>query len=105
MIHPRKIDKDEIASHYNELDQFYREVWGTHVHHGYFQNGSESIEAATEALIDQMSSRLLIKSESQLCDIGAVTVKQLAFSIVNSDASSPACQSLISSSHMLNKIK
>ena len=23
-----------VADHYDELDDFYREIWGEHVHHG-----------------------------------------------------------------------
>ena len=35
-----------VAAHYDELDPFYREVWGEHVHHGYWATGRESPEAA-----------------------------------------------------------
>ena len=34
-----------VAAHYDELDPFYREVWGEHVHHGYWATGRESPDA------------------------------------------------------------
>ena len=48
MIYPRANGADgaTVAAHYDELDRFYREVWGTHLHHGYWQNGDESTEEA-----------------------------------------------------------
>ena len=33
---------DGAASHYDDLDQFYREIWGEHVHHGVWFTGKES---------------------------------------------------------------
>ena len=33
-----------VAAHYDELDPFYREIWGEHVHHGYWATGRESPE-------------------------------------------------------------
>lgn len=50
MIAPRTAPAADAAGHhYDELDAFYREVWGEHVHHGLFERGSETV-AATEAL-------------------------------------------------------
>jgi tocopherol O-methyltransferase len=59
-----------VAAHYDELDNYYREVWGDHVHHGYWATGRESAEAAVEALIDLVAARLDLKPGQQLCDIG-----------------------------------
>ena len=50
MIEPRtRQTRAEVAGHYDELDKVYREVWGEHVHHGYFVLGDESIVEATDA--------------------------------------------------------
>ena len=52
MIHPALPQTAAaVAAHYDELDPFYREVWGLHVHHGYWRTGSETPEAAMEALV------------------------------------------------------
>ena len=43
MIHPNRPQTTAaVAAHYDELDPFYREIWGEHVHHGYWATGRES---------------------------------------------------------------
>lgn len=59
-----------VAAHYDELDRFYREVWGEHVHHGFWATGRESPPAATEALVDLVASRLDLAPGQAICDIG-----------------------------------
>lgn len=52
MITPRKIPTVEsVARHYDELDIYYRDLWGEHVHHGLWRTGRETPEAACEQLI------------------------------------------------------
>ena len=71
MIEPRIQETPEtVASHYNDLDPFYREIWGLHVHHGYWQTGEESSEEATIALIEHLFQGLNLNAKSQICDIG-----------------------------------
>ena len=71
MITPEKIlDADSVARHYNELDQFYREVWGEHVHHGYWETGRESPAQAVQKLIDVMLGKLTLPSQADVCDVG-----------------------------------
>jgi tocopherol O-methyltransferase len=71
MIWPNVAQTTEaVAAHYDALDNFYREVWGDHVHHGYWATGQESPEAAVEALIDVMAERLDLRPGQQVCDIG-----------------------------------
>ena len=41
MIHPHGKQVRGVAVHYDTLDQFYREIWGEHVHHGYWRTGHE----------------------------------------------------------------
>jgi tocopherol O-methyltransferase len=60
----------EVASHYNDLDRFYREIWGNHVHHGLWLTGRESIREATENLIRIAFSEIPIARGAQVCDIG-----------------------------------
>jgi hypothetical protein len=59
MIHPTRAQTTAaVAAHYDELDVFYREIWGEHVHHGFWATGRESRLAAVEALVDLMATRL-----------------------------------------------
>ena len=70
-----------VAAHYDELDRFYREVWGEHVHHGYWQTGRESPTEAVEALVDLLAERLDLAAGMALCDIGCgygATAQRLA---------------------------
>ncbi|WP_414470921.1 SAM-dependent methyltransferase [Microvirga sp. M2] len=59
-----------VAEHYDELDPFYREVWGDHVHHGLWLTGRESPADAVEALIDHLAQELALRPGQSLCDVG-----------------------------------
>ena len=39
-----ELHSSAVAGHYDELDHFYRDVWGDHVHHGLWRRGSETHE-------------------------------------------------------------
>src|SRR3954453_19903806 len=43
---------DDVARHYDEMDDVYRLVWSDHAHHGYWRTGRESVAEAVEALVD-----------------------------------------------------
>lgn len=71
MIVPRTApDSDEVAGHYDELDRVYREIWGEHVHHGYWETGRESSKEAVEALADLVGRKLAPEAGEHLADIG-----------------------------------
>src|SRR5215470_15286793 len=72
MIIPRKsvADVESIAAHYDDLDPFYRAVWGVHVHHGYWVTGSESADEAVLNLTGLVASHARIQSGTRVCDIG-----------------------------------
>jgi tocopherol O-methyltransferase len=59
-----------VARHYDELDPFYRELWGEHLHHGYWATGRESAAAAVRALVDVVATRAAIGAGSDVCDVG-----------------------------------
>jgi len=59
-----------VAEHYDELDPFYRDIWGEHVHHGLWVTGRETPEQAVEALIAYMAATLGLKPGQHVCDIG-----------------------------------
>jgi len=72
MIYPRAnvADGAAVAAHYDELDRFYREVWGTHLHHGYWHSGTESTTEAIHNLSRLIASLAQITTGSQICDFG-----------------------------------
>ena len=63
-------DVAAVAAHYDDLDLFYRTIWGTHVHHGYWRTGQESTDEAVENLIHLVAERAGIGSGSCVCDVG-----------------------------------
>ncbi len=71
MIWPSVAQTTEaVAAHYDELDSYYREIWGEHLHHGYFTTRRESPETAAQALIALLAARLDLLPGQQVCDIG-----------------------------------
>jgi tocopherol O-methyltransferase len=71
MITPRVALADAaVAQHYDQLDVFYREIWGEHVHHGYWVRGDETPEHAVEALTELVADRLDMSAGMVVCDIG-----------------------------------
>jgi tocopherol O-methyltransferase len=65
-----KIDGAAVAEHYDQLDSFYRDVWGEHVHHGLWRSGFESREEAMRALVQLVAAAAEIRSGMRVCDIG-----------------------------------
>jgi tocopherol O-methyltransferase len=59
-----------VASHYDDLDQFYREIWGEHVHHGLWLTGRESDREAAENLVAMVVKGGRVTSGAKVCDIG-----------------------------------
>jgi tocopherol O-methyltransferase len=64
-------DTAAIINHYEELDRFYREVWGEHIHHGLWRTGLESPAVAVEQLIAYVSQQAGLSPQDEVCDIGA----------------------------------
>jgi tocopherol O-methyltransferase len=59
-----------VALHYDELDPFYRAIWGEHVHHGYWASGRETPGEAADALVDLLAQHLQLAPGMRVCDIG-----------------------------------
>lgn len=71
MVTPRsRHDPATVAGHYDELDDFYRSIWGEHVHHGVWRSGMESPEEATHALVRLVADHAGVVSGSAVCDVG-----------------------------------
>ncbi len=76
MISPRAdrldtatIDRD-VAAHYDDLDKWYRVVWGEHVHHGLWRTGKESRAEAVRGLTTYLADTLGIEAGEKVCDVG-----------------------------------
>jgi tocopherol O-methyltransferase len=61
---------DDVASHYDDLDPYYRRLWGEHVHHGLWETGRESALDAVAKLSRHVAKRALIKNGVRVCDVG-----------------------------------
>ncbi len=57
------VTREAVASHYDELDHFYRDVWGDHVHHGLWLRGDESREEAVGQLVDTVAREIGLPQE------------------------------------------
>ncbi|MGI9518531.1 MAG: SAM-dependent methyltransferase, partial [Pirellulaceae bacterium] len=66
----RPVSTNEVASHYDELDRFYRRLWGDHVHHGLWRSGGETPAEAVEQLMETVIQPLQLTSRSHVCDVG-----------------------------------
>jgi tocopherol O-methyltransferase len=64
------VASDDVAAHYDDLDRFYRAVWGEHVHHGLWRDGRVTAEQATDALARHVGDRLALRPGARVCDIG-----------------------------------
>jgi tocopherol O-methyltransferase len=71
MIIPRTEQTAEaVGQHYDNLDRFYREIWGEHVHHGLWRTGKETPLEACEALSAAVAEALALKPRDAICDVG-----------------------------------
>ena len=61
---------DEVAAHYDDLDRFYRGIWGEHVHHGLWRSRASTAEQATRDLIGEVVEQARIQPGDQVCDVG-----------------------------------
>jgi tocopherol O-methyltransferase len=66
----RSIDSADVACHYNELDLFYREIWGEHLHHGLWIDGDEDSGQAVVQLVHLAAEKAQITLGTRVCDIG-----------------------------------
>lgn len=62
---------DDVSHHYDTLDPFYRELWGEHLHHGLWETGTESTQAAVLALVRRVADAARIGPDSVVCDVGS----------------------------------
>lgn len=61
---------EAIAAHYDSLDRFYRDIWGEHVHHGFWESGRESTEEAILHLSHYMARLAHVGRGDKVLDVG-----------------------------------
>jgi len=77
----KALTPEAVADHYDELDHFYREIWGEHVHHGLWKRGDEPSETAAKQLVEFVAERAQVGRDTRVCDIGCgygATARMLA---------------------------
>jgi cyclopropane fatty-acyl-phospholipid synthase-like methyltransferase len=62
--------KDRIIRHYDEISPYYRDLWGIHIHHGYWKTGLETKEEAQEQLIRELVARARLENGARILDVG-----------------------------------
>ena len=71
MILPRAaVDSRAVAAHYDDLDELYRSLWGTNVHHGYWITGKESADEAVISLTRLVAQQASLNPGDRVCDLG-----------------------------------
>jgi len=60
----------QVAAHYDDLDSFYREIWGEHVHHGLWHSDAATAEEATHNMITMIAAQAQVKPGDRICDVG-----------------------------------
>jgi tocopherol O-methyltransferase len=68
---PLDVRPADVARHYDELDPYYRQLWGEHVHHGLWGARGHSLTDATDELVRHVARRGGIRVGSAVCDIGS----------------------------------
>ena len=70
-----------VGHHYDELDAFYREVWGEHLHHGLWTGGCETPAQAVRQLTARVARQAQLRPGADVCDVGSgygATARHLA---------------------------
>jgi tocopherol O-methyltransferase len=62
--------REDVAAHYDDLDRFYREIWGEHVHHGLWTDPRATPAEAARRLIDVVAGQARLRPGDAVCDVG-----------------------------------
>jgi len=71
IVSTRPISFADVTDHYDELDAFYRDLWGDHVHHGLWQTGRETSEEAVDTMARLVAKQAKIATGDRVLDIGS----------------------------------
>lgn len=62
--------KERIAHFYDHLSPHFRDLWGPHLHDGYYARGAKTKEEAQEHLVDVLAELAGVTGEETVIDIG-----------------------------------
>jgi tocopherol O-methyltransferase len=71
IVSERPVSEAAIADHYDELDPFYRDLWGQHVHHGLWLRGDETPEEAVRKMVELVVQKADLRKGERVIDIGS----------------------------------
>jgi tocopherol O-methyltransferase len=66
-------DKDRIREFYDLVSSHFHELWGDHLHHGYWIRGDETKERAQIQLIEHLAQLAKIRPGHRILDVGCGT--------------------------------
>jgi tocopherol O-methyltransferase len=60
-----------ISHFWDQISEGWREIWGPHIHHGYYENDQQITPLqAQEKLIEKLTDNLLIQAQDAILDVG-----------------------------------
>jgi tocopherol O-methyltransferase len=59
-----------VAAHYDDLDRFYREIWGEHIHHGLWTSRRTTRDEAIRNLVEAVVEEARLRPGDTVCDVG-----------------------------------
>lgn len=59
-----------VGEHYDNLDHFYRNVWGEHLHHGLWVCRRDNLETARDTMVHYVANNARISRSDCVCDVG-----------------------------------
>jgi len=63
-------DKPKIIEHYDLVSPYYRSLWGEHLHHGFWETGTETKEEAQAALTARLAEAARVPRGASILDVG-----------------------------------
>src|SRR4051812_31075116 len=63
-------DTAKIREHYDIASPLYKELWGEHIHHGYWISGKESKEKAAQNLVHLLIEKSGLQRGMKVLDVG-----------------------------------
>ncbi len=63
-------DKEKIRDLYDRVSPYYQELWGAHLHHGYWISGQETKERAQVQLVERLAHLAGLKQGYKILDVG-----------------------------------
>jgi tocopherol O-methyltransferase len=63
-------DKEKIRDHYDRLSPYYQDLWGKHLHHGYWISGQETKERAQVQLVEHLAHLADLRPGCKILDVG-----------------------------------